>query len=138
MSQTPNKLQKIFHYDFLFSALSGCTLLLLGYVLGPFMVPDISPIFVVAIGLGLLPWAAFNRYLSHQEIPNGALIRLNLTGDALWIVASIIGLIFAREWLTIFGVVSVAGAAVIVAEFAWLKFVNRSLSASAPTMLQSS
>jgi len=79
MSQTPTKLQKIFHIDFLFSVLSGCTLLFLGYMLSPLMVPDISPIFVVAIGAGLLPWAAFNRYLSRQEIPNGRLVRINLT-----------------------------------------------------------
>lgn len=138
MSQTPNKLQKIFHFDFLFSTISGCTLLLLGNVLGPLMVPDISPLFIVAIGLGLLPWAAFNRYLSRQEIPNSALVRINLTGDVLWIVASVIGLIFAREWLTTFGIISVAGAAMIVAEFAWLKFANRSVLVSASTMLQSS
>lgn len=138
MSQTPNKLQKIFHFDFLFSALSGCSLLLLGYVLGPLMVPDISPLFIVAIGAGLLPWAVFNRYLSRQEIPNSTLVKINLTGDVLWIVASIDLLLFAREWLTTFGIISIAGAALIVAEFAWLKFANRSVVAGASTVPQSS
>ena len=138
MSQTPNKLQRIFHIDFLFSALSGCSLLLLGHMLGPLMVPDIAPLIIVAIGFGLLPWAAFNRYLSRQEIPNTTLVRINRTGVVLWVFSSVVGLLFAREWLTIFGLIGVAIAAVIVAELAWLKFSNRHTQSSASAMLQSS
>jgi len=119
-----DKLQRIFRFDFWFSAISGSGLILLGYFFGPMMIPDISPLYIVAIGVGLLPWAFFNRYLSKQSRANSLLFAINLAGDILWVVASIIGLIIGRDWLTSFGIATVIAAALIVAEFAWLKLSN--------------
>lgn len=118
------KLQRIFRFDFWFSAISGCTLILMGHFVGPMMIPDVSPLYIVAIGVGLLPWAFFNRYLSKQSRANSQLFAINLAGDTLWVVASIIGLIIGRDWLTSFGIATVIAAALIVAEFAWLKLSN--------------
>lgn len=139
MSQTSNKLQKIYHFDFWFMIASASTLILAGVVLGPLIIPDISPLWFVALGVGLLPWAFFNRYLSNQTHPKPMHFGINVTGDILWVIASIDALIFAQEWLTGFGVVAVVAVAMAVGELAWLKLSNRSrISTGATALAQSS
>ncbi|MBL4726329.1 MAG: hypothetical protein JKY83_06590 [Rhizobiaceae bacterium] len=139
MSQTSNKLQKIYHFDFWFMIASASTLILAGMVLGPLIIPDIPPLWFVALGVGLLPWAFFNRYLSGQTHPKAMHFGINVTGDILWVVASVGALIFAQQWLTGFGVIAIAAIALVVGELAWLKLSNRSrISAGATALPQSS
>ncbi|PCI03177.1 MAG: hypothetical protein COB78_11305 [Hyphomicrobiales bacterium] len=139
MSQTPNKLQKIYYFDFWFMIASASTLILAGMVLGPLIIPDISTLWFIAVGVGLLPWAFFNRYLSNQTHPKAPLFGINVTGDILWVFTSIVALIFAREWLTGFGVIAVVAIAMAVGELAWLKLSNRRhISAGTTALPQSS
>lgn len=120
-----NKLQGIYHFDFWFMIASASVMMVLGYSLGPLIIPDISPLFFVATGVALVPWAFFNRYLSKQSKPATGLFVFNVAGDILWVLASVDALLFARVWLTDFGVFAVVAIALIVGELAWLKISNR-------------
>lgn len=71
---------------------------------------------LLAIGLGLLPWAGFNAWVGRRtSYPAGAAL-LNVAGDALWVIASLALLAFAGAGLTQTGatVVGMLAAAVAV------------------------
>lgn len=71
---------------------------------------------VLAIGLGLLPWAALNAWIGLRAVyPEGA-ARFNVAGDALWVIGSLALLALAGPGLTPTGtiVVGVLAAAVAV------------------------
>lgn len=72
---------------------------------------------LLAIGLGLLPWAAFNAWIGLRPVFPAGAARMNVAGDALWVVASLTLLAFAGSGLTTAAVMVVgllaAGVAVI-------------------------
>jgi hypothetical protein len=70
---------------------------------------------MLAVGLGLVPWAAFNAWIGLRASYPAAAARANVAGDALWVVASLALLAFAGPGLTTAAVAVVGGLAAVVA-----------------------
>lgn len=70
---------------------------------------------VLAIGLALLPWAAFNAWIGlRRNYPAGA-AGINVAGDALWVIASLCLLALAGPALTPAAATIIGGLAAAVA-----------------------
>jgi hypothetical protein len=70
---------------------------------------------ILVVGLGLLPWAGFNAWIGLRgTYPTGA-ARVNVAGDALWVIASLALLVLAGPGLTSMGAAIVGMLAAAVA-----------------------
>jgi len=128
MDNQKTKLQKTFQLDAMFSAVSAISMITLAPLAMPLIAPDIPVAVMIAVGIGLIPWAAFNFYMSRHDNPNARLFRMNLNGDILWILLSAAIIMFAQQSLTMIGIAAIVGAAVIVADFAWFKYKFRPMT----------
>lgn len=74
----------------------------------------LPPAFLTAVGIFLLPWAAFNLWIGRSAQPNRAAVVANLIGDALWIAGTAALLVSFAPTLTAIGLVLLAGQGLAV------------------------
>ena len=76
---------------------------------------------LLVVGIGLLPWAAFNLWIARRDgLPRSA-ATLNVVGDIGWIVASVALVALAGSALTLIGVLAVTAIGLFVALVCALK-----------------
>jgi hypothetical protein len=76
--------------------------------------PSLPAVVLLAIGIGLVPWAAFNAWIATRpDLPSGA-ARVNVAGDAAWVVASLALLLLASAGLTMLGAAAVIAIGLFV------------------------
>lgn len=107
----------------LFSAISGLALATGSYAIGPRIGVEPSWI-VLAVGLGLLPFALDLFINSRRERIDLGKVKQAIAGDVLWVTGSIVVLTVDPTGLSTAGFVTIAAVAVVVAEFAFLQWVG--------------
>lgn len=110
-----------------FSALNGLALLLAAGALAPFLFAD--PVDWVAsglrgLGIGLLGFAGVLYLLSRNRFISRATVHEIVLLDALWVVGSIVLIVFFGSILTTSGLVVVTAVAMVVAFFAISQFAS--------------
>ncbi|AKQ63124.1 hypothetical protein A176_000036 [Myxococcus hansupus] len=69
--------------------------------------------FLFGLGLFLMPWGAFNYWVSRQPVPGAVLVHFFVDGG--WVLGSILLMVLHAETLTAVGNALIAGQAVAVA-----------------------
>ena len=67
------------------------------------------------VGLGLLPWAAFNLWIARQPQLPAAAVTLNIVGDTAWVLASLAVLMLLGQAFTLLGIVGFVAVTAFVA-----------------------
>lgn len=80
--------------------------------------------FLVGVGLFLLPWALFNLVIARQVIPAIGMVRVNIAGDAIWVLASLALVLSQVSQLTTLGLTLLVGQALMVAAVGVVKLVG--------------
>ncbi len=102
----------VYLVDALGSAALGVLLIVLADPLADLFGAGLPRIALLIVGVGLLPWAAFNLWIARRSVhPRGA-ANLNVIGDIGWIVASIALVLMAP--LTALGVLAVTAIGAFV------------------------
>ena len=86
--------------------------------------PFVSPALLTGLSAFFVLWSAFHFAIGRQERPSPAAVRVAMTGDALWVLASIAVLLLARGGLTLTGMGLIAVTAVAVADILLLKQIG--------------
>ena len=86
--------------------------------------PFVSPALLTGLAAFFVLWSAFHFAVGRQERPSPAAVRVAMTGDALWVLASIAVLLLARGGLTLTGMGLIAVTAVAVADILLLKQIG--------------
>lgn len=69
---------------------------------------------ILALGVGLIPWALFHFHLARRAAYSPELARISMVGDAAWVIISAALLIFDAHLFSTLGFAAIAGTAVIV------------------------
>ncbi len=102
----------VYAVDALGSTALGILLIAFAGPLADLFGAGLPSIVLLVVGIGLLPWAAFNLWIARRpNYPRGA-ATLNVVGDIGWIVASIALVMMAP--LTMLGVLAVAAVGAFV------------------------
>jgi len=104
----------VFTLDALGSAALGILLAVFAGPLADLFGPALPSTVLLVVGIGLLPWAAFNLSIARAErYPRGAVI-LNVVGDSAWVIASVALVILAPGALTMLGILAVTAVGLFV------------------------
>lgn len=104
----------VFAVDALGSAVLGILLVAFAGPLADLFGPVLPSLALLAVGIGLLPWAMFNLWIARTaHYPRGAII-LNVVGDSAWVIASIALVLLAQGALTLPGVLAVTAIGLFV------------------------
>lgn len=104
----------VYLVDALGSAALGVLLVAFAGPLADLFGPALPATALQVVGVGLLPWAAFNLWIGRRASLPHAAARLNVIGDVAWILASIALVVLAQSNLTMLGVLAVAAVAAFV------------------------
>lgn len=107
----------------IFSAVSGLMFLFFSKQVAEFLGTPNSRV-ILFLGIGLLLWAGFTAWVSMQSQLNPTMVKLIIEGDLLWVVGSILLLIFAGGLFSTSGKWAIAIVGDIVALFAILQWVG--------------
>lgn len=125
-------LRRTLRANALFSAVSGLAIAVGSYAIGPRI--GVEPSWIVLIvGLGLLPFA-FDLFVNANRTEvNLVKVKTAIAGDIAWVVGSIVVVVIDPNGLTVAGIVTVAIAAAVVADFALLQWMGlkRAIAAGA-------
>lgn len=113
-----------------FSTMSGLTLVVGSYLIGPWIGVEPSWI-VLLVGLGLLPFAYSLFANAKREVVNLGEVKSAIAGDIAWVIGSITVVVVDPTGLTTAGIVTILLIAAVVADFALLQWMGlRRVSAS--------
>lgn len=76
---------------------------------------------LLTIGIGLIPWAAFNAWIASRPSLPAAAARLNMIGDLGWVLASLALLVAGGAGLTTLGMAAVIVIGAFVAAVGSIK-----------------
>lgn len=116
-----NLLRSTLLADGILSLAAGAGLLSLAAPVAALAGPAASPAIVASIGAGLLLWGTFHLVMGRQAQPSRSAVRIAITGDLLWVLASLMLLVLARDAFSTAGLIIVAVAMVGVADLMLLK-----------------
>lgn len=102
----------VYAVDALGSLALGILLMAFAGPLAELFGPGLPAMALLVVGIGLVPWAAFNLWIARRAGYPRAAATLNVIGDIGWIVASI-GLVLTAS-LTTLGVLAVTAVGVFV------------------------
>lgn len=114
-------LRKALRWNAVLSALGGLVALAGSDILSDSM--GVPVLVLAVVGLGLLPWAALLWVWSRREPLRPSEAWVAVTGDGLWVLASVVVLIVRPGSITETGWWLVAVMAVAVADFAVIQAV---------------
>jgi len=104
----------VFTLDALGSAALGMLLAVFAGPLADLFGPALPSAALLVVGVGLLPWAAFNLWIARSpRYPRGAVL-LNVIGDATWVLASLAVVLLAPGTLTLLGILAVTAVGLFV------------------------
>jgi hypothetical protein len=104
----------VFTFDALGSAALGILLAVFAGPLADLFGPALPSTALLVVGIGLLPWAAFNLWIARSSrYPRNAVV-LNVIGDAAWVLASLALVLFAPGGLTVLGLLAVIAVGLFV------------------------
>lgn len=106
---------KVCFADAIFSSGSVILLTVLSGPIANMMGAAIPQWAVLALGLGLIPWALFHFHLARRATFSPELARTSMIGDAVWVIVSAALLMFDAHLFSTLGFAAIAGVAVIVA-----------------------
>ena len=107
--------------DGVFSLLAAAACIFFAGPLATLSGPDVSPSIFTAVGIGLFGWGLFHLAAGRSNGPSALSARISMTGDMLWIAASIAILVLAGTMLTGAGIALVVIAMIGVADILLLK-----------------
>lgn len=85
---------------------------------------DWSTRVVLAIGVGLIPYAWLMHTIVRERAYESTAARLTAVGDALWVVASVAAIVLANETTSTVGIWIIAAQAVMVADIGLVKLIG--------------
>lgn len=118
---TQNLLRTALMADGIFSLAAGTGLAGFAGPVAGLAGPGVTPFMVQILGAGLVAWGIFHILMARQPHPARTAVRIAITGDLLWVVASIGLLIGARDAFSAAGLAVVIVAMIGVADFMALK-----------------
>ena len=102
----------VYAVDALGSAALGILLIVFAGPLADLFGVGLPATVLLIVGIGLLPWAAFNLWIARRETLPAAAATLNVIGDIGWILASIALVLMAP--LTVLGILAVTAIGAFV------------------------
>ncbi len=115
---------KVCFADAIFSSGSVVFLTVLSGPISNMMGEAIPQWVVLALGLGLIPWALFHFHLARRAVFSAELARTSIIGDAAWVIVSAALLIFDAHLFSTLGFAAIAGTAVVVAVIGAEKYMT--------------
>lgn len=119
-----NLLKSVMFADGVFSLAVAAAMFIFSGPVGALVGPHATPVVVNGLAAFFVAWGLFHVTVGRQETPSAAAVRFAITGDALWVLGSIVLLIVGRDGLTLTGVGFVVVAAVAVADIMLLKQIG--------------
>lgn len=110
--------------DAIFSSGSVVLLTVLSGPIASMMGEAIPQWVILALGLGLIPWALFHFHLARRATFSAELARTSIIGDAAWVIVSAALLIFDAHLFSTLGFAAIAGVAVVVAIIGTEKYMT--------------
>lgn len=124
---------KVCFADAVFTSGSVVVLTILSGPIAGLMGEAIPQWAVLALGLGLIPWALFHFHLARRTAYSPELARISMGGDAAWVIVSAALLIFDAHLFSTLGFAAIAGTAVVVTIIGAEKYMtSRTETAQAP------
>ena len=119
----PTMLIRALQANALFSGLCGLIAIAFSMQVATFLGLTNSTVILI-MGIGLLLWAGFTAWVLMRPVINPTTVKLIIEGDLLWVVGTILLLIFAGGIFTTGGKWAMAIVGDIVAVFAILQWVG--------------
>ncbi len=115
-------LRRVLQANAAFSLASGLALVLAAGPLAGFS--GIEPIVLRAVGIGLLPWAAFVFHTSRRAALRRREVLVVIAGDLAWVAGTIILALAAFSAFTVAGLITLLVLGAIVADLAAAQIIG--------------
>ncbi|HEV7274961.1 MAG TPA: hypothetical protein VGN80_01605 [Devosiaceae bacterium] len=121
MNLLPLNRRGVYLVDAVGSFLLGAAMILSADPLAALLGPALPAGALFAVGAGLLPWAAFNAWIGLRGSFPSRAVTLNVAGDGIWVLASLVLIASAGPALAPAGLATVGGLAGAVAIIGLIK-----------------